>query len=208
MKHIDLDSWDRKEYFLMYLGRDFPYINIGAHLDITNLVSFCKKNSLSSYLTMVFAAHLTAESIENFRYRIKDGAPIINERMTPSFTYIPKGSELFIEVTVAFDEDLATFHRLAREQIARQGTDTGLAALRGRHDLIMYSAIPWIEYTHVVRTIAVLGVDSNPKISWGKYFKRGDRTLVPLSVQVHHGLMDGLHVGRYYQQLQQFLDEF
>jgi chloramphenicol O-acetyltransferase type A len=206
MKYIDVDTWDRKEYFTMYLGRDFPYINIGAHLDITNLVYFCKKNDLSSYLTMIFAAHSTAEGIENFRYRIKDGQPIINERMGVSFTHIPEGSELFIEVTVDFDDDLAVFHRIAREQMARQGTDPGFAVLRGRHDLIMYSAIPWIEYTHVVRTIARLGVDSNPKISWGKYFRQGKRILVPFSVQVHHGLMDGLHVGRYYEEIQRFID--
>jgi chloramphenicol O-acetyltransferase type A len=207
MEYIDIDSWDRREYFLGYLGRDFPYINIGAHLDITRLVDFCRDNQLSSYITMVYAAHHTAESIENFRYRIKDGKPIINQHMTPSFTYIPEGSELFIEVTVDFDEDLTAFHRAAKEQIARQGTDTGLAALKGRYDLIMYSAIPWIQYTHVVRSIAVLGVDSNPKISWGRYFHEGGRTLVPFSVQVHHGLMDGLHVGRYYERIQQFIDE-
>ena len=206
MEYIDIDSWDRREYFLMYLGRDFPYINIGAHLDITNLILFCKKNGLSSYLTMIFAAHHTAESIENFKYRIKDERPIVNERMGVSFTHIPQGSDLFVEVTVDFDEDLAIFHHIAREQIARQGTHTGFAVLRGRYDLIMYSAIPWIEYTHLVRTIATMGVDSNPKISWGKYFRQGDRTMVTFSVQVHHGLMDGLHVGRYYQEIQEFID--
>ena len=57
MKYIDIDAWDRKEYFLMYLGREFPYINIGANLDITNLVSFAHNNDLSSYLTMIFLAH-------------------------------------------------------------------------------------------------------------------------------------------------------
>ena len=155
---------------------------------------------------MIFAAHRTAENIENFKYRIKDGRPLVNDDMGLSFTYIPAGSELFINVTIDFDEDLETFHRIAREQIARQGTDLGLAALRDRYDLIMYSAIPWIQYTHVVRTIAVMGVDSNPKISWGKYFAQGKRTLVPFSVQVHHGLMDGLHVGRYYQEFQGFVD--
>jgi chloramphenicol O-acetyltransferase type A len=206
MQYVDIDSWDRKEYFLHYLGTDFPYINIGAHLDITNLLSHCRKNDLSSYVTMVFAAHHTAERIANFWYRIKDGRPIVNERMTPTFTHIPPGSDLFVEVTLNFNDDLETFHNMAREQIARQGTDPGLAGLRDRYDLIFYSGIPWIQYTHVVRTIGALGADSNPKISWGKYFNRGRHTLVPFSVQVHHGLMDGLHVGRYYQEIQEFID--
>ncbi len=52
-----------------------------------------------------------------------------------------------------------------------------------------------------------MGVDSNPKVTWGKYFKQDDRVLMPFSVQVHHGLMDGLHVGRYFEMLQRYIDE-
>jgi chloramphenicol O-acetyltransferase type A len=205
---IDIDSWDRREYFTNYLGKDFPYINIGASVDVTKLLAFCRKNGPSSYLTLMHAAHNAANALENFRYRIKDGIPMISDRMGLSFTYIPEGSELFINVTVDFDEDLNVFHRTAQEQIARQGTDAGFAAQRGRYDLIFYSAIPWIQYTHLVRTIGALGVDSSPKISWGKYFEQSGRTLVPFSVQVHHGLMDGYHVGRYYGEVQRLLDEF
>jgi chloramphenicol O-acetyltransferase type A len=29
---------------------------------------------------------------------------------------------------------------------------------------------------------------------------------MPLSVQVHHALMDGIHVGRYYEKFQAYLD--
>ena len=208
MRYIDIETWDRGEYFTAYLGRDFPYINIGANIDITNLVTFCKKHDLSSYLTLVHTAHSIARGIENFRYRIKDSLPIICDTMGLTFTYIPEGSELFINVTVLYDEDLNAFLDTAREQIARQGRDPGFAAHRGRYDLIFYSAIPWIQYTHLVRTIATLGVDSSPKISWGKYFEQNRRTLVPFSVQVHHGLMDGFHVGKYYEEIQRLLDEF
>ena len=180
MRYIDIETWDRGEYFTTYLGRDFPYINIGANIDITNLVTFCKKHDLSSYLTLVHTAHSIARGIENFRYRIKDSLPIICDTMGLTFTYIPEGSELFINVTVLYDEDLNAFLDTAREQIARQGRDPGFAAHRGRYDLI----------------------------SWGKYFEQNRRTLVPFSVQVHHGLMDGFHVGKYYEEIQRLLDEF
>ena len=208
MRYIHIETWDRREYFATYLGRDFPYINIGANIDITNLVTFCKKNDLSSYLTLIHTAHSTAGNIENFRYRIKDSLPIICDTMGLTFTYIPEGSELFINVTVVYDSDLGAFLDTAREQIARQGSDPGFAAHGGRFDLIYYSAIPWIQYTHLIRTIGTLGVDSSPKISWGKYFEQDGRTLVPFSVQVHHGLVDGFHVGKYYEEIQRALDEF
>lgn len=208
MEYIDLATWDRREYFNQYLGTDFPYINIGAHLNITNMLRFSKKYGLSSYLTMIFASHKVAEGITNFRYRIKDGKPVvINDRMYPRFTHIPKGRDLFINVTVEPAPDVVTFNQNARKKIELQGDDLGIKGFSGRLDLIMYSAIPWIQYTHFIRTIAKSGVDSIPKISWGKYFNHGDQTLVPFSVQVHHGLMDGFHVGRYFEELQIFLDQ-
>ncbi len=208
MEYIDLATWDRKDYFNLYLGTDFPYINIGAHLDVTNLLRFSKERGLSSYLAMIFTAHRVAEGITNFRYRIKDGKPMLNDRMWPCFTHLPKGKELFINVLVEGADDVVEFHDKAREQIARQGDDVGIERFRGRLDIIHYSAIPWIQYIHFVRTVARGGVDSVPKISWGKYFKQGDRVLVPFSVQVHHGLMDGLHVGKYFEALQRAIDQF
>jgi chloramphenicol O-acetyltransferase type A len=207
MQYIDINTWDRREYFQIYVGIDFPYINIGANIDVTNLLAFSANWGVSSYIAMVFFAHRTAQAIENFRYRIVDGKPAINESMRPSFTYIPEGRELFINVTLDFVDDILRFHENAKAQIAAQGTDPGWRNLLGKHDIIAYSAIPWIQYTHFVRTIARLGVDSNPKISWGKYFDQGDRVLMPFSVQVHHGLMDGIHVGRYFEELQRVVEE-
>jgi chloramphenicol O-acetyltransferase type A len=207
MEYIDIDTWDRKEYFNQYVGTDFPYINVGANLDITNLLAFCRKRDLPSYLTMVFCAHHVALQIKNFKYRIKDGRPILNEIIHASFTHLPRGRDLFVNVTPEFTDEMLGFLKNAREAIVRQGTDLGLRFLRGRFDVIGYSAIPWIQYTHFIRSIAKMGVDSNPKVTWGKYFKQEDRVLMPFSVQVHHGLMDGLHVGRYFEMLQRHIDE-
>ena len=207
MEYIDIETWDRKDHFNAYLGTDFPYINVGANLDITNLLGFCKKRNLPFYLSMVFFAHHIASQITNFKYRIKDGRPILNDKIHPSFTYLPKDRELFIIVIPEYTDEITGFLKNALEMIAEQGTDPGLNLVRGRYDIIGYSAIPWIQYTHFIRSIVKIGVDSNPKITWGKYFNQGDRVLMPFSVQVHHGLMDALHVGRYFQMLQHYIDE-
>ena len=42
MKLIDIETWNRREHFKVYQGRDFPYINIGAELDITQLLAFSR----------------------------------------------------------------------------------------------------------------------------------------------------------------------
>ena len=49
--------------------------------------------------------------------------------------------------------------------------------------------------------------DSVPKIAFGKFIKTEERTLLPFSVEVHHALMDGLHVGRFVTWLEKALLE-
>ncbi|HAN77810.1 MAG TPA: chloramphenicol acetyltransferase, partial [Bacteroidales bacterium] len=48
--------------------------------------------------------------------------------------------------------------------------------------------------------------DSIPKISFGKFFKENDKLWLPVAVHAHHGLMDGLHVAKFIEKFQYYLD--
>ena len=120
----------------------------------------------------------TAHQIVNFRYRIVDGDPVLLDRMGLTYTYMPADSELFINVCGEYVR-IFEFHATAQARARAQGSDLGLGAISGRRDLIGYSAVPWVQYTHFVRTIAKSGVDSNPKMSWGKYFQQADGCSCP-----------------------------
>ena len=43
--------------------------------------------------------------------------------------------------------------------------------------------------------------DSNPRITWGRYFTREQRTLLPVSLLCHHALVDGIHIAAFYREL-------
>ena len=45
-------------------------------------------------------------------------------------------------------------------------------------------------------------------IDWGKYFVRGEKVMLPFSVQVHHSFVDGVHIGKLANLLQGYLDYF
>nr|WP_291578924.1 CatA-like O-acetyltransferase [Clostridium sp. UBA6640] len=66
--------------------------------------------------------------------------------------------------------------------------------------------MPWISFTHISNEIIMNKEDSIPKISWGKYFKDGDKVLLPYSIQVNHMLLDGVHVGKFIERLQDFIN--
>lgn len=47
--------------------------------------------------------------------------------------------------------------------------------------------------------------DCIPRISWGKLDGQGTGWTVPVSLQVHHALVDGIHVGTFYDALAEYV---
>ena len=76
-----------------------------------------------------------------------------------------------------------------------------------RSDMIHYSALPWVAFTSFSHARNWRREDSVPKIVFGKYTERDGHRLMPVSVEVHHALMDGLHVGRFLERLQLYFME-
>ena len=207
MEHIDLENWERKALLQNYFGTDFPYIAMCAEVDVASFYRWTKARGLSFYHSLVFAANHTANSIKNFRYRVDgEGKPYLIKANRAIFTHMQKDAELFCLVEVDAAESLAEFCRQAAEKAEAPIESNGWASIRNQADSIIYSAIPWVHFTMVTRTVTKGGYDCAPRITFGKYERQGEKLMMPVAVQVHHGLMDGYHVGLYYQRLQQALD--
>lgn len=209
MKKIDLDSWNRKGRFLAYQHVDYPYINLGADIDVTGLYRFAKDSSLSFYFSMVWCAWKISNEIPNFRYRFEDQEVFDMECNVLGVAHIPKGSEDFILFPASVKEDIfenvleTTLRATLGDQFADIMGPDGWAP-----EYIGCTCIPWVSYTHMIRTVTKMGKDCNPRLSWGKYYWVGDKLKMPFTVQVHHGLMDGYHVGQYFIKIQALLDSF
>ena len=67
--------------------------------------------------------------------------------------------------------------------------------------LYFITSLPWLHYTQLTQPTAG-GDESNPRISWGGFAPdwRG-RLQLPVTLLAHHGLVDGLHIARFYQNL-------
>lgn len=204
MQRIDMSGWDRASIFTNYLDVEFPYISIGSRVDVSRLLDFTRREGLSFYFALAFVAVKTADSIENFRYRFDDDGPFVIEKNTPILTHLRRGEELFVMLKGPDTDDIFEFcsalRRMSDDPDASHTLD-----IEHRRDIVNFSCIPWIDYTHFVRTIRKVGRDCNPKMSWGKYTTENGKTTLNFSVQVHHGLMDGYHVGRFYNELEKRL---
>lgn len=65
--------------------------------------------------------------------------------------------------------------------------------------------MPWVSFAGLNHAMHYHPVDSVPRITWGKFYAQGERFLMPFSIQDHHALVDGQHVGAYTQLLEYIL---
>jgi chloramphenicol O-acetyltransferase type A len=204
MKYLDIEAWNRSKHFNLFRHMDYSHFNICANIDISNLQIFIQKNKLSFFKTMVCLTSKTANDIEEFRYRIRADQVVVHDRVDPSFTVLTT-ADVFSFCTVRYQADIKKFYQEIEERMAAIQGQVCLEDEPGRDDLIYISSIPWISFTSISHPIHLHPVDSIPRISWGKFFEEAGKIKLPLSVQVHHALMDGLHVGKYFQNLQELV---
>ena len=204
---IDVESWNRKRLFYNYLGTDFPYIIITANVDVTKPLQFAREHKVSFNLAMVYLSTKTLDRIENFRYRFIDGKPFIINHTRALVNHIIPGHELFVMGEGLYPcDDIIEFCRVTHERQMSATPESMQDKVRHKLDIINFTSIPWVQYTGFIRTVIHNGVDNAPKMSFGKYFEdpvNPGTIWMPVSCQTHHGLMDGRHVGEFYQNLQE-----
>jgi len=203
-----MENWNRKEHFNFFHRMDYPQFNTCMNIDISKFYEYTKKENLSFYYATVHAVTKITNSIDNFRYRIRDGKVVEHDLIHPSFTDMnnEKADDLFKMVTVDFRESMHEFVPYAKKQSLDQKNYFSLDKLIGRDDLIYITCIPWISFTHISHTITLNKNDAVPRISWGKYFKENRKILLPFSIQANHALIDGYHVGKFVEMLQEYFD--
>ena len=208
---IDLDQWNRRRMFYNYLGTDFPYIIITANVDVTGPLAFARTHGVSFNLVMVYLCVKSLDQIVNYRYRFIDGKPFLIDHTRPIVNHLIPGQEEFVMGEGPWPcDNILEFCRMTHQRQMEATPESMQDKVRYKLDIINFTSIPWVQYTGFIRTIIHNGVDSAPKMSFGKYFRdpvNPERTWMPVSSQTHHGLMDGCHVGRFYENLQKACGE-
>jgi len=201
---IDERTWKRALHCHVFRNAMEPEFCVTLELDVTNFLRMVKRNQYSFTMALVYAVSECANEIEEFRYRFLDGKVVLYDNIDTAFTYLDGNTELFKVVTVpmkpTMKEYVYTASKAAKEQKEYFTGPLG-------NDVFQFSSLPWISYTHISHTISGKKDIATPLFDWGKYFLRGEKILLPFSVQVHHSFVDGIHVGKLVKSVQHFLDE-
>lgn len=202
---LDLNTWNRKEHFLFFKQMEEPFYGITTTIDCTKAYAKVKELGVSFFSYYLHKTLSAVNAIENFRYRIIEdevyvfdvidaSATVMREDTTFGFSYMP------------YAENPIDFAQIVQTEIARIQTTTGVFTREYPENLIHFSALPWINFSSLSHARSFSWPDSCPKISYGKLLDENGKKTMPISVHVHHGLVDGYHVGLFLDALQQLMN--
>lgn len=203
---LDLENWNRKEHFAHFCKMEEPFFGVTVEIDCTQAYQTAKELKTSFFIYYLHKTLVAVNAIENFKYRIAEGKIYINNQIDASAT-IGREDGTFGFSLIEYNPDFKIFEQTALAEIERIQNTTGLFTRSFDDDnLIHFSAIPWLNFTSLSHARSYTFPDSCPKISFGKMItsETGKKTIA-MSVHVHHGLMDGLHVGQFVDYFQNLM---
>ena len=202
-KIIDETNWKRAFHCQVFRNSIEPSYCVTCELDITNFLKKVRKEDLSFTLSLIYIVSRCANDIEEFRYRFLDGKIVLYDKINTAFTYLNKETELFKVVNVEMQDTLEQYNSVAARK-AEDQKDYFTGPLG--NDVFQFSPMPWVSYTHISHTNSGKKDNATPLFDWGKYFDRDGKKILPFSVQVHHSFVDGIHIGKLVDSLQNYLN--
>ncbi|RTY96011.1 chloramphenicol acetyltransferase [Flavobacterium sp. GT3R68] len=204
---LDIEQWNRKEHFDFFRKFEDPFFGATVTIDCSKAYAVSKQFGHSFFLYYLHKTVGAANMIEPFRYRISGDEIHIHDQIDVSAT-ISRDDDTFGFSLVEYHPDFNVFAEKALIEIERVKNTPGLFTRTFDEDnLLHFSAVPWLDFTSLSHARNLTFPDSCPKISLGKMTisENGKRTM-PLSVHVHHGLMDGFHLGQFIDCFQELMN--
>lgn len=199
---VDLSRDPRRAQFDYFQSLANPYVGVTVAVDVTQVLAWTKRTGSSFFLTVLYAAARAANAVPELRRRVRGEAVVEYDRCPTSHTVsLPDGSYCYCRLDAVLP--LAEFLPYAAAEQARAMEHPSLED-REQERLLFVSCVPWLSYTALVQPTPV-PADSNPRITWGKYDRQGERILLPVSLLANHALVDGIHIARFYQALEREL---
>lgn len=205
MKFVDIDNWNRRSAYEYFRDFDDPFFNITAEADATGAYRFAKRLGLSFSLVSLHCSLLAVNAIPELRLRIV-GDRVAQFETVHATQTILNDDNSFSFCYFEMCDDVLDFERCGRLAAAKYRRLKTFDVEADRLDLVYYSVIPWVRFTSFKHATRFGDKNSVPRMVFGKLSESEGRMMLPHSVEAHHALADGLHIGRYFEKFQELLD--
>ena len=194
MKIIDMTKDPRGAHYAYFRGFPDPSVGLTVPCDITPL--YGKK---PFFLHILYCAVGAANSVPELRRRIK-GEQVVEYESCHSSHTVALPDETYCYCELNCNMPFGEFLPYAQEQV-RQAKANPSIEEQDPLGLFFISSVPWASFTGLKLPVANPPL-SNPQITFGKAYWQEERYILPLSLTVHHGLCDGIHMAKFFQKFE------
>lgn len=202
---INIDTWPRRATYEFFSDYADPFFNFTANVDATHLYRFCRENSLLFSVAGLFCSLVAANEIREFRIRKVDGRLVEYDRIDGTQTIL-NDDETFSFCYFEMKDDIFAFDHAGRGSLEKYRVLKTFDVERHRVDLIYCSVIPWVSFTSFKHASRLDPNITVPRVVFGRMFDEGSARKMPISVEANHAIMDGIHVGKFFNRFQEIAD--
>lgn len=207
-KIIDINSWSRKENYTWFTKHSPCKINMTTNIDITSLKEQIDENKLRFYPVLTYVVSSILNKHDEFKtYLNEDNELIIYDKIHPRYPIFHKEDERISILWSEHSSNFKKFYNNFTTDCKLYGEKRSMAA-KGLYpkNIFDITSIPWVSFNSFDCASNINNIFP-PFVAFGKFFKQNKNILLPLSISVHHALCDGFHVGRFFEEVQSFVDE-
>lgn len=203
---VDVKAWKRRDHFLLYRTYAQPFFGVCVEVDATNLWRRSRApDGPSFFLAALFLLLQAANDVQALRLRLRKRGVWRHDRVAVGTTIL-KRDETFGFARLDLTDSFQEFQVRSEREIARVKSEKKLLPASQDDDLMYHSSLPWLRFTAF--TNAITHADSTPRIVFGRCVRDGRSARMPVAVEVHHALVDGLDVARLLERFEAGLSSF
>ena len=196
---LDLATWKRREHFELYRTSAQPFFSIAVEIDVTTVYDQTREPTSPSFLVaMLHRTMVAARETPALCLRLRGDCVWSHDALRLSTT-VMRADDTFGFAVLEPRPTLNAFANHARSELER-AKRLGPLVIPVGDDIVYHSTLPWVRFTSFTNAINT-GADSIPRIVFGKRFRDGPRWMMPVAVEVHHAVVDGLDVARFIERL-------
>ena len=203
---IDMNSYPRRAHFDYFRSLAYPYVGVTAEMDITDFRRATKEKGYNFFHSVLWCVSQAANAIPEMRQR-QEGDHIVEYDFCPTSHTVAREDETYVYCDLTADCGYFDFlPYAAKEQKEAQQHGDILRAPGEEEPFLFISTMTWLTHTALIQPVPS-PADSNPRITWGKFFDHDGRIKMPVSLLVNHALADGRHIALFYKLLEEKLKE-
>jgi chloramphenicol O-acetyltransferase type A len=204
---VDLDTWTRRDHYLWFRSYERPFFSVTIEVDVTAAWNRSRKRGAPSFfLTSLFPMLKAANEVEAFRLRLRPRGVWRHDRIAVGPTIL-RSDETFGFARLEVANTLREFVTHGQTGVSQAHAQTGLKKPdNAGDDIVFHSVLPWLRFTSFSNALPGKD-DSIPRIVFGRCEAERRRVKMPVAVEVHHALVDGLDVARFFDKFTAHLRE-